>query len=199
LVGNKEQGTWREGDVGYSFFDAKEDVVSLLNRLGIRKWNQRSFNDEVFDFGDVYELGKTELVRVGLLANGILSKFDIDIPVYYAELQMEAIYQFTGKKSVQFSAISKYPSVKRDLALLLNKDVAFSEVKTIAEKVGKQLIKNIELFDIYEDAKIGEDKKSYAVSFTIQDQDKTLTDKEVDKLMDRLIKEFEQKLNATLR
>jgi len=171
----------------------------LLNRLGIKKW-QSEFSDEgLLDYGMSYHLGANGILSIGRLKDEITGPFDIEGDVYYAELNLQNIYKLTGKKGVTFNALPKYPSVKRDLALLINKDVQFEQVQKIGLKTGKKLLKNIELFDIYEDEKIGADKKSYAVSFTIQDNEKTLTDKDVDKLMDKLIGEYQAQLGAQLR
>ncbi len=199
VTGKKVQGHWSEKDKGFSFFDLKEDMETLLTRLGIAKWQNEFVEQGLLDYGMNYRLGANELLTLGKLSDTQKEPFDIADEVYYAELDLDMVYRLIAKKGVTFSALPKYPSVKRDLALLINKDVQFEQVQKIGLKAGKRLLKNIELFDIYQDKKMGEDKKSYAVSFTLQDNEKTLTDKDVDKLMDKLIKEFESQLGAQLR
>jgi phenylalanyl-tRNA synthetase beta chain len=129
----------------------------------------------------------------------LLKKFDIDEAVYFAEMNWQTIVKASAKKTVMFEEISRFPEVNRDLALLLNKDVMFSQIKELAFKTEKKLLKEVSLFDVYEGEKLGADKKSYAISFTLQDTAKTLKDKQIDKTMSSLTRVFEQELGAQLR
>lgn len=124
---------------------------------------------------------------------------DIGQEVYYAEFAWENIVKALKNHTIHFTPMPKFPSVKRDLALLLDKKVTFKEVKEIAWRTEKSLLKNVNLFDVYEGEKLGKDKKSYAISFTLQDEEKTLTDKQIDKIMNKLIGAYKHLLGAEIR
>lgn len=199
LSGNKHTGNWRTGDQPFSFFDLKKDVETLLLKSGLKSWRNNYQEEHPFEYALHYDLGKDTVVKLGRVSADLLDKFDIEDPVYYAEIDLDKLLKYRKSGNTLFKLLPKYPSVRRDLALLLDKGVNFEAVEKIGLKTGKKLLQSIELFDIYEDSKIGDDKKSYAVSFTLQNSEKTLTDKEVDKLMQSLIKQFENELGAQLR
>lgn len=125
---------------------------------------------------------------------------DIRGAVYYADFNWEALVKAAGKQQVSFEEINKFPSTRRDLALVIDNSVKFQDIVAIARKVGKKLIKDINLFDVYENAEqLGQGKKSYAVSFLFEDPTQTLRDKEVDKVMEKLIQSYKEKLGAEIR
>ncbi|MCT4643383.1 MAG: phenylalanine--tRNA ligase subunit beta, partial [Carboxylicivirga sp.] len=119
--------------------------------------------------------------------------------VYFAEIKWDVILKKSSKKTVTYTEISKFPEVKRDLALVLDKEVKFEQVKQIAQKTEKKLLKRVSLFDVFEDKKLGENKKSYAVSFILQDETKTLNDKQIDKIMKKMMSNYERELGAQIR
>ena len=129
----------------------------------------------------------------------LLKAFDIDDEVYYADLNWKELMKAIRSVKISYKEISKFPAVKRDLALLLDKNVQFAEIEKIAYDTEKKLLKEVELFDVYEGKNIEAGKKSYAVSFLLQDETQTLNDKMIDKIMSKLVKNLEDKLNAKLR
>ncbi|MCT4648090.1 MAG: phenylalanine--tRNA ligase subunit beta, partial [Carboxylicivirga sp.] len=143
--------------------------------------------------------GDKKAIEFGSVNGKLLKSFDIDTPVYFAEIKWDIILKKSSKKGITYKEIAKYPEVKRDLALLLNKDVRFAQVKELAHKTEKKLLKRVTLFDVFEGEKIGTDKKSYAVSFILQDETKTLNDKQIDKIMNKMMSTYERQLGAQIR
>jgi phenylalanyl-tRNA synthetase beta chain len=142
--------------------------------------------------------GKT-LAHLGIISKKILKAFDIDTDVFYADIEWPVVLKQLKNNKTTFQDIPKYPEVKRDLALLLDKSIAFQQVETIAYEVERKLLKKVVLFDVYEGKNLEPGKISYAVNFTLQDTEKTLQDKQIDNVMQRLIKAFQDKLGATIR
>ena len=134
-----------------------------------------------------------------MLTKKLQKQFDIDTPVYYAELNWTALMKVVRNKKVLFTEISKYPAVSRDLALLVDKSVEFAEIEQIARQTERKLLKQVELFDVYEGKNLPEGKKSYAVNFILQDEQKTMGDKQIDAIMQKLIANLKKQLNAELR
>jgi phenylalanyl-tRNA synthetase beta chain len=201
MCGAKNSTNWNLKEEPTSFFHMKAYTENLLKRLGfnIDKLRINEIESDIFTEGLTYGVKKKVLVEMGLVSGKLLKKFGIDVPVYYADFKWETLLAEATKNKVNYVPIAKYPSVKRDLALLIDKSVSFAEIKTIAFNCEKNLLKSVSLFDIYEGKQLAADKKSYAVSFIIQDTEKTLTDKQIDKIMQKLIKSYEKQLNAQLR
>ena len=139
------------------------------------------------------------MVQFGILNKKILKSLDIDTNVYFAEFLWDNALKLSLKNAIRYTEIPKYPEVRRDLALLIDKKIKFSQIKELAYKSERKLLKRVSLFDVYEGEKLGKDKKSYAVSFVLQDEFKTLTDKQIDKIMNNFIRSFETELNAQIR
>jgi len=139
------------------------------------------------------------LCEFGTIHKSILDRFDISGSVFHAEIYWDRVLKYIEGHKITYKGIPKYPEVRRDLALLLKKDVQYKQIRTIAWKTEKNLLKHIRLFDVYEGDKIDSDKKSYAISFTLQDEQKTLTDQQIDDVMNRLMKAFEKELGAQIR
>ncbi|MCT4603948.1 MAG: phenylalanine--tRNA ligase subunit beta [Marinifilum sp.] len=201
MCGNKTATSWNLKEEPTSFFHMKAYVENILKRLGfnIEKLRIRETENDQFTEGLSYGVKKKVLVEMGMVNGKILKAMDIDTPVYYADFDWALLIQETMKNKVSYTELPKYPAVKRDLALLIDKSVSFAEVKTIAFNCEKKLLKSVSLFDVYEGEKLGEGKKSYAVSFILQDTEKTLNDKQIDKIMQKLIKSYEKQLGAELR
>ena len=142
-----------------------------------------------------YSLWKT----IGIITKKIQRKFDIDNEVYYAELNWKELMKAIKNQKVSYKELSKYPAVKRDLALLLDKAIQFADIEKIAYESEKKLLKEVALFDVYEGKNLEAGKKSYAVSFLLQDENATLNDKQIDKIMSKLIASYEKQLGAKLR
>ena len=182
------------------FYTLKAQVQKVLSRLGISGYQETVLQEAPFQFALFYHRGPQELVRFGRVLPGISKKMEIKNPVYYADFNFDNILLALSSNRIQFQELNKFPTVRRDLALVLDRSVTFSEVRQIAGKTAKSLLKEINLFDVFEDEqKIGAGKKSYAVSFLFEDPSKTLQDKEIDSLMQQLQQVFEKKLNASIR
>ena len=154
---------------------------------------------DVFSEGITLSLGKTKLVDFGVVRKKILKEFGIKQEVLFADFNWPAILQFVSNKQIKVTDLPKFPAVKRDLALLLDNQVTFKEVYNLAFQSERKLLKEVDLFDVYEGENLPEGKKSYAVSFVLQDENKTLADKQIDKIMQKLQQTFEKSLDAVLR
>jgi phenylalanyl-tRNA synthetase beta chain len=201
LTGAHSQESWlREDKAQVDYYTLKGYVHNVLDRLGIAGFQTTAIKDNTLSYGLSYHRGPMELVRFGRVQKGITRKMDLKNPVFYAEFQWDNVFKGLKKHKIQFAPLTKYPSVRRDLALIIDNSVNFQDIATIAHKTGKQILKEVNLFDVYENAdQLGEGKKSYAVSFIFEDPNKTLKDKEVEKVMGKLIETYEGKLGATIR
>lgn len=202
VTGNRETANWATPETPASFFLLKSYVENILKRLGFNpeRLNVTDSASELFAEGLVYEnSNKNKLVEMGLVASRWLKKFDIEAPVYYADFDWGQLLFEQKKNTVKYAELPKYPEVRRDLALVLDKEVKFSAVKALAFRTERQLLRAVSLFDVYEGKGIPEGKKSYAVSFTLRDDAKTLQDKVIDKVMERLVAALEKELGAKLR
>lgn len=197
-TGNRTSETWTNAQKPSDFFLFKGYVSTILSRLGIDSIQNTPVSSDVFAEGIGFALGKDILVEMGTVKKSITKHFDIKQEVFYAEFQWDLILKALSNK-IKFTAIPKYPEVRRDFALLVDANVAFESIYKIAIQTEKSLLKNINLFDVYEGKNLPEGKKSYAVSFTIQDTTKTLTDTQIDKIMSKLQTNFESELGAQLR
>lgn len=202
VTGKRMSNSWAHPDENASVYELKAYVLNIFRRLGV------SFSTLVFGnlSNDIFSAALTIHTRGGkLLATlGVISKkiqkaFDIDNEVYFADLNWKELMKAIKNAAVTYREIPKFPAVKRDLALLLDKEVQFAEIEKIAYETDKKLLKSVELFDVYEGKNLEAGKKSYAVSFTLQDENATLNDKQIDKVMQKLIANLQGKLNARLR
>jgi phenylalanyl-tRNA synthetase beta chain len=198
VSGNRMSESWTNGDKPSDFFLFKGYVNSVLNRLGICKIENRPVASDVFAEGVAIASGNDILVEFGTVKKSILKHFDIKQEVLFADFNWNLILKLISNK-IKFADIPKYPEVRRDLALLVDQSVTFDTIYTIARQTEKSLLKDINLFDVYEGKNLPEGKKSYAVSFTIQDNSKTLTDEQIDKIMSKLQKNLETEVGASLR
>ena len=200
VTGNQTHESWHATESRKSdFFYVKGVVKSLLERLGIHKLEEAPASTDIFSEGLVLTTGKLPLVSFGLVNKTILKQFSINQDVMYADFVWDTIITLAKQNTINFKPIPKYPEVRRDFALLLDKSVTFNSVYTVANQTEKHLLKQVGLFDVYQGKNLPDNKKSYAVSFTFQDENKTLTDKQVDKVMQKLLTNFENQLGAQLR
>lgn len=199
VTGNRTKDSWNANVAQSDFFYLKGVLTSVFERLGIAKLKSTPTKNDVFSEGLSFNLGKIKLADFGVIKRSILKEFGIKQEVLFADLNWENILQLASKKSIKVSELSKFPSVKRDLALLLNNKTEFKEVYNLAFQSERKLLKEVDLFDVYEGDKLPEGKKSYAVSFVLQDENKTLEDKQIDKIMQKLQASFEKNLEAVLR
>lgn len=201
LSGQQLPESWlNEDKAQVDYFTLKAYVQQVLGRLGLDGYQETAITDEVYSFGLRYHRGQQVLVEFGKVHPKLTKKMDIKSNVYYADFNWDAMLKSRKKHNILFEEINKFPSTRRDLALVVENSVKFQDIVAIARKIGKKLIKDINLFDVYQnEAQLGAGKKSYAVSFIFEDSTKTLKDKEVDKVTTRLIQEYEAKLSAVIR
>ena len=202
MTGNRNQGSWAVADTKASVYELKAAVLNILKRLGLEQQGlkQRQFNSDIYAVGlELTNMKGKVLATLGIVSNKILSKFDIQQEVYYADLNWKALMKDAAKVSVQQQEISKFPPVKRDLALLVDNTVQFAEIEKMCFDNEKKLLKSVTLFDVYEGKNLPVGKKSYAISLILQDPEKTLNDKVIENTMNRIIHAFEDKMGASLR
>lgn len=198
VSGNRSAENWTTIQKPSDFFLFKGYVDSVLARLGITKIQNKPVNSDVFAEGIAIAYGTDTLVEFGTVKKSILKHFDIKQEVLFADFNWNLILKLINNK-IKFTDIPKYPEVRRDLALLVDNNVAFDTIYNIARQTEKSLLKDVNLFDVYEGKNLPEGKKSYAVSFTLQDNTKTLTDEQIDKIMGKLQKNLETEVGASLR
>ncbi|MGA9638285.1 phenylalanine--tRNA ligase subunit beta [Flavobacterium sp.] len=198
LTGNRNSESWSNAQTPSNFFLFKGYVDAVLARFGIQKTQNSPVTSDIFSEGVAIGTGHNALVEFGVVKKSVLKHFGIKQEVFYADFNWDAILKAISLK-IKFTDIPKYPEVRRDLALLIDQEVTYDAIYAVAKKTEKALLKNINLFDVYEGEKLPEGKKSYALSFTIQDNTKTLTDVQIDKLMSKLQANFETELGASLR
>lgn len=202
LSGKRVEGSWIHPNEDSSFYELKAYVNNVLSRVGVAQGMlvQKSSDNNIFSKGIALENrgGKT-IVDMGVLNKKLQVKMGIDSPVYYAEINWNGLMKMIKKGKVLFSPISKYPAVSRDLALLIDKDVDFATIEQIARQSERKLLKRVELFDVYEGKNLPAGKKSYAVNFILQDEQKTLNDKQIDAIMQKMIQNLKKKIGAELR
>ena len=202
LTGKRVSGSWAHADEESSVYELKAYVENIFARLGL---NMRSIvvgnlTDGIYSAALSYNTrGGKLLATVGVVSKKITKAFDIDNEVYYADINWKNVLQAIKSVKVSYTELSKFPSVKRDLALLLDKSVQFADIERIAYECERKLLKAVELFDVYEGKNLEPGKKSYAISFILQDEEKTLNDKQIDKIMSKLIASYEKQLGAKLR
>ena len=202
VTGKRVEGSWAHPDEQSSFYELKAYVINVLNRIGLPMGAVvfKESENNIYSKGITVEnRGGKVLVEMGIVARNLQKKFDIDNEVYFADLYWNQLTKAVRKQKVGFKEISKYPAVSRDLALLLDKSVEFASIEQIAYNAERKLLKKVELFDVYEGKNLPEGKKSYAVNFILQDEQKTLNDKAIDAVMQKIIQNLKKQLNAELR
>ncbi|WP_108822253.1 phenylalanine--tRNA ligase subunit beta [Dysgonomonas sp. Marseille-P4361] len=203
LSGNSVDTNWAAPDEKSTVYQLKAHVENIFTRLGIttNRYEYKQFSNELFSTAiDIQAKGKGKSLGViGIVSKKVLKAQDINSDVFFAELNWGALMKEIKKHSVLSSDISKFPAVKRDLALLLDKNVLFDDIEKIAYKAERKLLKDVTLFDVYEGKNLPEGKKSYAVNFVLQDDEKTLSDKQIDAIMQKIQKSLENELGAQLR
>lgn len=201
ITGNKTAQSWNSREEKTDFFNLKAYCEMVLARLGLKPDNLSvsACEEDIYREGLTYTQNGKHVVTLGMLSSKVLKTTDIEQDVYYAEFSWENILKIVKNHTIGYTPMPKFPAVKRDLALLLDKKVTFKEVKDLALRTEKNILKSVSLFDVYEGEKLGEGKKSYAVSFTLQDDEKTLTDKQIDRIMNKLMGTYKHQLGAEIR
>ena len=201
VTGLATQLSWNSKAETSSFFTLRAAVERLLKRFGVDIYSLQceSLESDLYADAIVFKQGPKEVLRMGVVSPVVRKKFDIKQEVYFAEIDFDQLIKMTKKAKVQFKELSKFPEVKRDLALLVNKGVTFSQLRSIAFATEKKLLKSVSLFDVYEGDKLPEGKKSYALSFILEDKNQTLTDKQIERTMANIQAQLEQKCGAEVR
>lgn len=199
VSGNRSKERWNTPSKTSDFFYIKGIITNLLNRLGFSNLKASPTKLDTLTEGLSLSLGKTKLVDFGTVNATILKEFGIKQEVLFADFNWSAILMLAGQKKTKVMDLPKFPAVKRDLALLLDEKVSFKEIYNLAFQSERKLLKEVDLFDVYTGDKLPEGKKSYAVSFLLQDNSKTLNDKQIDKIMQKLQQTYEKNVNAVLR
>lgn len=199
LSGNRTEDSWTNNKNSTGFFYLKAMVENILKRLGISGLDEKPGDNTTLSESLDLFLGEKLVAGLGLVGREALRALDIKQEVLYAEIQWDTVIELASSNKILFADIPKYPAVKRDFALLLDEAVSFRSLYDIAMKTERKLLKEISLFDVFTGSNLPQGKKSYAVSFTLQDENKTLTDKQIDKIMKKLQNKFETELGAELR
>lgn len=202
MTGNDIDGNWAKKESKVSVFDLKAVVENIFARLGIEN-NElvitQSKNDIFSAKLDICNRGNKTIGSLGIVKYSILKKMDIEQPVFYAEFDWDVLVKMAAKKKVTFTDLPKTQPVKRDLALLVDQSITFEQIEKIVKASEKKLLKGVSLFDVYEGKNLEAGKKSYAISITLQDAEKTLQDKQIDNVMNKIISNLEREAGAKLR
>lgn len=198
LSGNTEMENWQRRSAPAGYFDLAQQVHHLMVRCGMALTRQEKADDAIFEYGASWYHGKQEVARVGKVKSALTKDFGIRQEIFFASLDTALLFRSSGPKLV-IQEVPKFPEVRRDLSLVLDRRVTFEEIRNLVLQTEKQLVRNIIAFDVYEGEKIEAGKKAYALGFTLLDETRTLTDEEIDRTMQRLMNAFEQKLGALIR
>ena len=203
MTGNNISSSWIEAGRPLSVYDLKAVVEHIFDRLGFKPAMRlvSTFDNDIFTAAIEFKAqsNKKTVAQLGILRKKVAKRFDIESEVFYADINWSELMKAIKNAKIGYAEISKYPAVKRDLALLLDKSVTFAQIEQVARETEKKLLKAVTLFDVYEGKNLEEGKKSYAVNFVLQDDNQTLNDKVIDKTMARLMENFEKRLGAVQR
>jgi phenylalanyl-tRNA synthetase beta chain len=199
LSGMNQTEQWNQKSTPVSFFNIKAAVDAVIGRLGLSSYQTEEISNDDFAYGIRYYRGDKTLVSYGAATAAAKKKADVDKDVFYADFDWALLLDMVKKNKIVNKEVPKYPAVRRDLSLLVDMSVTFESLKTIVFKTEKKLIKNIQVFDVYLGDKLPEGKKSYALSFTLQDEEQTLTDKQIDAVMQKIIYNLAQTAKAEIR
>ena len=202
ITGKRVEGSWAHANEDSNFYELSAYVENILRRIGVKPGMivRKKTENDIFSAGLTIEnRGGKKLIEMGIISKKLQKQFGLDAPVYYAELNWTALMKVIKKNEVLYTEVPKFPAVSRDLALLVDNSVEFAQIEQIARQTEKKLLKKVELFDVYEGDKLPAGKKSYAVNFILQDEEKTMGDKQIDAIMQKLITNIKKQLNAELR
>ena len=198
ISGNIETENWQHKTQPVNYYDLAQQVQHVLIKSGFQNVKQENLKDQLFEYGSKLMRGKDEIGRLGKVKSSLLKEFSIRQELFYAELSTSLLFHAANPKLV-IQEVPKFPEVRRDLSLVIDKKISFDEIRNLIYSTEKKLIRNIIAFDVYEGEKVAAGKKAYALGFTLLDEGKTLTDEEIDRTMQRLMSAFEQKLGAVIR
>lgn len=199
VTGNRNSESWVTASKSTDFFYLKGIIKSVLNRLGIENIKTSTTKSDIFTEAIIFSAQKKKIVEFGVVNPTTLKYFDIKQEVLFADINWDILLELSQNQAIKIKNLPKFPAVKRDLALLLDTAITFDEIYNLAYQSEKNLLKEVDLFDVYQGKNLPENKKSYAVSFVLQDETKTLTDLQIEKTMSKLLQTFEKELGASLR
>ncbi|RYG06933.1 MAG: phenylalanine--tRNA ligase subunit beta, partial [Chitinophagaceae bacterium] len=199
ISGAKQGEQWNQKVQPVSFYNLKAIVDGLIQKLNVKDITVTDATCSKLAYGLQYTRGNKVLVKFGEVAKTALKKADVDKDVFYADFNFDLVLQLARKNKIVYQEVSKFPAVRRDLSMLVDKAVTFEQVKQIAYKTERKLLKEVNVFDVYEGDKLPAGKKSYAVSFILQDAEKTLVDKAIDAIMQKLIFNLGKEVGAEIR
>lgn len=200
LNGNHHEEIWNQKESSISFYSLKGIVEGLIQKLGLDKQAQLTgTKNDLLEDGITYRILKKKVIDIGWVRSDLTAHFDLKGEVFMADIDWDAIIELSKINKIKFKPLAKYPAVKRDLSLLIDSNIQFNEIEQLSKKVDNRILKEVALFDVYNGKNIPEGKKSYAVRFTLQDENKTLQDKEIDKIMSKIQASLTGNLNAQLR
>lgn len=199
IVGDKVPEQWNNESKPVNFYNLKAAVDTIIKRLKVDNLQIVETTNAHFAYGLDYTKGQKVLVSLGAVSAEALNKVDVDGQVYFADFDWDLVLKAIRKNVIKYKEVSKYPAVRRDLALLVDEAVTFEQLRNIAIKSERKLLKDVNIFDVYKGDKLPEGKKSYALSFSIQDEEKTLNDKQIDSIINKLIINFEKETGAVVR
>ncbi len=200
ITGNKFIELWNSNKDQVSYYTLKGIVKAIFDRLGLSDYSQENdLTNALFSDGEKGSILKKDLLEMGLVSNELLDHFDLKNPVYCAFINWDRLFESLKMVKINFKELPKTFAVRRDFSLLLNKETKYKELKETAVQVDKKLLRDVNLFDVYEGKNLESGKKSYALSFTFQDQERTMTDSEIDAIMNKIKTSFEEKFGAVLR
>jgi phenylalanyl-tRNA synthetase beta chain len=198
MTGNREPENWQRKAQATSYHDLAQQVQHVFLKSGISNAKQEIIKDQLFDYGVRFTSGKDEIGKLGRVKTALLKDFGIKQDLFYAELDAALLFKHANPKLV-IQEVAKFPEVRRDLSLVIDATVSYDDIRKLITSTEGKLITDIVAFDVYEGDKLPEGKKAYALGFTLQDETKTLTDEEIDRTMDKLMKTLELKLGAIIR
>jgi len=199
LSGADQSEQWNQKAKPVSFYNLKAIVDGIIGKLNINDFVVEDATCKKMAYGLQYKLNNKQLVKFGSVATEALKKTDVDKEVFYADFNFDMILKLVRKNKIVYEDVSKFPAVRRDLSMLIDKSVTFGQLKQIAQKTERKLLQDVNVFDVYQGDKLPEGKKSYALSFIIQDNEKTLTDKAIDGIMQKLIYNLGKEAGAEIR
>lgn len=201
ITGMRYEGNWIEKDQPATFYELKTHVEHLFERLGIFPGNLEIRDpraDYLDDGTELWHKGR-KLAEMGLVSSSLLKRFEIDQPVFYADFSWGNVMEALRDIKISLEPIPRFPEVRRDLSMIVDRSIPFARIRDIAKKTGGKILKSVSLFDVYESDSLGKGKKSYAVGFILQNPEKTLTDKEIDRIMDNIQANLEKEIQARIR
>lgn len=199
LTGSDQPEQWNQKEQPVTFYQLKAAVDTLLQKAGVKDFTVEEAEVNTLDFGLTYKSGNKNLIVFGAVGKKELKKADVNQPVFYADFDFDLLLKLISKNKIVYQEVSKFPSVRRDLSLLVDERVTFNQLKQVSFKSERKLIKEVNVFDVYKGDKISEGKKSYALSFVLQDEEKTLTDKAIDAVMQKVAFNLQKEAGAEVR